>query len=73
MLEDRAALGRPIATIREHDIERDPDIERRMFDVIPVVELGGRRLELAISAARLRRFLAETLDEALDSSTSRLA
>ena len=69
LLEDRAALGHPIATVHEIDITADPDLERRNFDVIPVVELGGRRLELAISPAKLRRFLAE----ALDATTSRIA
>ena len=62
------ALGQAIATVREIDITSDPDIERQYFDVIPVVELGGRRLELAISPAKLRRFVAE----ALDATTSRI-
>ena len=69
ILEDRAALGQSIAAVREVDITLDPAIERRTFDVIPVVELGGRRLELAISPAKLRRFIAD----ALDASTSRIA
>jgi hypothetical protein len=69
ILEDRAALGQAIATVHEIDITADPDIELQNFDVIPVVELGGRRLELAISPAKLRRFLAE----ALDATTSRIA
>jgi Glutaredoxin-like domain (DUF836) len=69
ILEGRAALGQAIATVHEIDITADPDIERRNFDVIPVVELGGRRLELAVSPAKLRRFLAE----ALDATTSRIA
>ena len=63
LLEDRASLGQAIATVHEIDITADPDIERRNFDVIPVVELGGRRLELAISPAKLRRFLAEGSEE----------
>src|SRR5438094_9211347 len=69
ILEDRAALGQAIATVREIDITSDPDIERQYFDVIPVVELGGRRLDLAISPATLRRFVAE----ALDANTSPIA
>jgi hypothetical protein len=64
LLEDRAAQSQPLALVREVDIGGDPDLERRLFDIIPVVELGGRRLELAISAAKLRRFLAEGLDAA---------
>jgi glutaredoxin len=65
LLEDRAAHGRPIAHLRERDIETDPALERDLFDRIPVVELRGRRLELAISAAKLRRFLADGLDSVL--------
>jgi hypothetical protein len=69
LLEDRAALGQSIATVHEIDITADPELERRTFDVIPVVELGRHRLELAVSPAKLRRFLTE----ALDAETSRIA
>lgn len=69
LLEDRASLGQPIAAVRELDITTGAELERRNFDVIPVVEFGNQRLELAISQAKLRRFLAE----ALDTATSRLA
>jgi hypothetical protein len=65
LLEDRAAHGQPIAAIHEVDITTDPDLERQLFDLIPVVELGGRRLELAISHAKLRRFLVDGLDAAV--------
>jgi glutaredoxin-like protein DUF836 len=62
ILEDRAARSQPLAHLREVDITTDPQLERRFFDTIPVVELGGDRLELAISPARIRRFLADHLD-----------
>jgi hypothetical protein len=62
LLEDRAARSQPLAQLREVDITADPELERRFFDTIPVVELGGDRLELAISPARIRRFLADHLD-----------
>jgi hypothetical protein len=65
LLEDRAARGARTAAIRERDITTNPDWERAFFDRIPVVELGGRRLELATSAAKLRRFLDEALDGSL--------
>jgi hypothetical protein len=65
LLEDRAARGGRIAAIRERDIASNPEWERAFFDRIPVVEIGGRRLELAISAGALRRFLAEGLDGSL--------
>jgi len=62
LLEDRAARGVRIAHYREHDISSDPEVERELFDRIPVVELRGRRLEFATSATRLRRFLDDGLD-----------
>jgi hypothetical protein len=65
LLEDRAARGARTAAIRERDITTNPDWERAFFDRIPVVELGGRRLELATSAAKLRRFLDDALDGSL--------
>jgi hypothetical protein len=65
LLEDRAARGRRTAAIRERDITTNPDWERAFFDRIPVIELGGRRLELAISASKLRRFLDDGLDGTL--------
>jgi len=65
LLEDRAARGRRTAAIRERDITTNPEWERAFFDRIPVVEIAGRRLELAISAGALRRFLSEALDGSL--------
>jgi hypothetical protein len=62
LLEDRAARSQPLAQLREVDITTDPELERRFFESIPVVELGADRLELAISPARIRRFLANHLD-----------
>jgi Glutaredoxin-like domain (DUF836) len=62
LLEDRATRGRALAHFRERDIETDEALERELFDRIPVVELRGRRLELATSVAKLRRFLADGLD-----------
>jgi glutaredoxin len=64
LLEDRAARGHSIATVVEVDITTDPELERQNFDIIPVVELGGRRLELAVSHGALRRFVADGLDAA---------
>ena len=65
LLEDRAARGRRTAALRERDITTDPGWERQFFATIPVVELGGRRLELATSPLKLRRFLDEALDGSL--------
>jgi len=61
LLDDRAARGLTAPQLREVDITADPDLERALFDRIPVVELGERRLELVTSAAKLRRLLADGL------------
>jgi Glutaredoxin-like domain (DUF836). len=65
LLEDRAARGQRTAAIHERDITTDPEWERQFFATIPVVEVAGRRLELATSAAKLRRFLDDVLDGSL--------
>jgi len=65
LLEDRAARGRSPALLRERDITTNEDWERQFFATIPVVEIRGRRLELATSPAKLRRFLDDALDGAL--------
>jgi glutaredoxin-like protein DUF836 len=62
LLDERAHLGLPAPVVNEIDIESDPDLQRRFFTTIPVVELGDRRLELATSAAKLRRLLSDVLD-----------
>ena len=62
LLEDRAARSQPLARLAERDITTDPALERELFDRIPVLELRGERLELAISPARVRRWLADRLD-----------
>jgi hypothetical protein len=68
VLEDRAARGMSLPRTVERDIEADPELERGLGDVIPVVELGDRRLQLEVSAGRIRRLLADVLD-----GTARLA
>lgn len=62
LLAERAVRGRPPIRLLERDIESDPELHRRFLTTIPVVELGERRLELATSAARLRRLLEDVLD-----------
>ena len=62
VLEDRAARSQPLARLAERDITSDSALERELFDRIPVLELHGERLELAISPARIRRWLADRLD-----------
>ena len=62
LLDERSGHGFPTPVMIEVDIESDPDLERTLFDRIPVVELANRRLELATSAAKLRRLLSDVLD-----------
>lgn len=65
LLEDRAARGLPVASLIERDITANPDWERALFDRIPVLELRRQRLELAVSPAKIRTFLANALDGSL--------
>ena len=62
ILDDREARGLVVPVFVERDIDSDPELHDRLFDRIPVVELGPGRLELATSVARLRRLLADVLD-----------
>ncbi|MEX1170395.1 MAG: glutaredoxin family protein [Chloroflexota bacterium] len=62
LLDARKQAGLATPTLVERDIERDPSWERAYFASIPVVALGDRRLELATSAAKLRRLLTDVLD-----------
>ena len=62
MLAERSAAGLPTPRLTERDIATDPALERALFTTIPVVELGDRRLELATSAAKLRRMFHDVLD-----------
>jgi hypothetical protein len=62
LLEARRQAGRPVAVLVDRDIESDPELERRFLVEIPVIELGDRRLTLAVSPARIERLLVEVLD-----------
>ena len=62
LLEDRAARSQALARLAERDITTDEALERELFDRIPVLELRGERLEVAVSPAGIRRFLADNLD-----------
>jgi hypothetical protein len=64
LLAERASAGLPAPTPVERSIDGDQELQRRFALTIPVVAVGDRELELATSAAKLRRFLTETLDGA---------
>ncbi len=62
VLEDRAGRGLPSPALVVRDIEAEADLGPALRDRVPVVELGGRRLELAVSASRIRRLLGDVID-----------
>jgi hypothetical protein len=62
LLAERRQARLAAPALVERDIETDPDWQRAYFAVLPVVELGDRRLELATSVARIRRLLTDVLD-----------
>ena len=62
LLDERQRAGLATPAVEERDIDTDPAWQRAFFASIPVVELGDRRLELATSAAKLRRLMADVLD-----------
>jgi len=62
LLAERKAAGLPSPTLVERDIDTNDGWQRAFMAAIPVVELGGQRLELATSPSRIRRLLADVLD-----------
>ncbi len=65
ILADRRRNGLPVPALTERDISLDPAWERAFFAEIPVVEVGDRRLPLAISPRGLQRFLDDVLGPVL--------
>jgi hypothetical protein len=62
LLDSRREAGLTTPNMVDRNIEADPTWERAYFSSIPVLELGDRRLELAVSPAKVRRLLADVLD-----------
>jgi hypothetical protein len=61
LLSERRRLGKSVPALVERDIGTNPTWDRAYFTTIPVVELGGRQVELATSLSKVRALLA-TLD-----------
>lgn len=59
--DDRRDRGLVMPMVVEVDIDADADLHDRLFDRIPVVELGGRRVELVVTVGKLRRLLSEVV------------
>jgi hypothetical protein len=62
LLHERIAAGLRAPVLVERRIADDPAVERALFEVIPVLEMEGRRLPLALRAGAVRAFLGEVLD-----------
>ena len=61
LLATWSGAGRAVPRLVGRDIDSDPAWHDAFFETIPVVEIGGRRLALATSPARVRRFVEEAL------------
>ena len=62
ILAERAATNLPAPALVERRIADDVDAQRALFELIPVLEIDGRRLPLALRAGPVRAFLADALD-----------
>jgi hypothetical protein len=62
ILDERRGDGLRVPALVERDIETRPEWERAFLTTIPVLEIGDRQLDLALSAGKIRRLLADALD-----------
>jgi hypothetical protein len=62
ILAERAIANLPAPAVVERRIADDAEAQRALFEVIPVLEIDGRRLPLALRAGPVRAFLADALD-----------
>ena len=62
ILAERAAANLPTPALVERRIADDANAQRALFELIPVLEIDGRRLPLALRAGPVRAFLADALD-----------
>ena len=59
LLEQRAVTGRAAPRLVVRRIAEDPAVERELLEQVPVLEVEGRRLPLAIRLGPIRAFLDE--------------
>lgn len=62
LLAARAAAGLPAPKLVERDISTNPEWLHAFSETIPVLEVSGCRLPLALRPRQLRAFLGEVLD-----------
>jgi hypothetical protein len=61
VVADRVGRGLAVPAVVERNIDDDPELHRRLFERIPVVEIGNLRVELVVSVGKVRRLLNEAL------------
>ncbi|HSW43695.1 MAG TPA: hypothetical protein VLM76_14450 [Patescibacteria group bacterium] len=57
LLRERAATGRAVPRLVVRQIAADPAVERALLEQVPVLEIAGRRLPLAMRLGPIRAFL----------------
>jgi hypothetical protein len=57
LLAQRADAGRAVPRLVIRRINEDPAAERALFEQVPVLEVAGRRLPLAVRLGPVRAFL----------------
>jgi hypothetical protein len=60
LLATWTTTGRATPRLVLRRISDDPAVERALFEQIPVLEVEGRRLPLAVRSGAIRAFLDET-------------
>ena len=63
VVADRSARGLAVPAIVERNIDDDAELHRRLFERIPVAEIGNQRVELVVSVGKVRRLLNEALGD----------
>jgi Glutaredoxin-like domain (DUF836) len=75
VLADRRSRGLAVPELVETNIETDDALHREFMERIPVIDFGGRRLELIVTASKVRRMLEDAIDRdasaSLDGATRR--
>jgi len=61
LFEERAAIGEPVPTLEERDVDSDPELQARYGALVPVVALGAAELPLVTSGRQLRAVLQAAL------------
>ena len=59
LLQQRSAAGRAVPRLIARRIAEDLAVQRELFELVPVLEVAGRRLPLAIRPGPIRAFLDE--------------